>query len=128
MGNLKNHKNHIKLNYYIIFFLLIVSCNTTTNNSASSEIPTADTTYVEAPKEEVKPSNPVAIDNNQQNNAKPKMCDCTNFFLRDIENAAYYGNTEPSEESKYCELFFTAEELLNADCGLTKYDPNFKAR
>ena len=59
---------------------------------------------------------------------KPKLCDCQNYWFKDVEDALNYGKTEPSDFVKECEKFYTVEELTNANCGLTKYDPNFKAK
>ena len=59
---------------------------------------------------------------------KPNICDCKNAFLKDVEEALNYKETELSTFSKECEKYYTAEELTNANCGLEKYDPNFKAR
>jgi len=64
----------------------------------------------------------------QKVNKKPKLCDCQNYFWKDVEDAMNFGKTEPSAFSKKCEKYYTVEELINADCGLTKYDPNFKAK
>ena len=61
-------------------------------------------------------------------NEKPKLCDCQNYFWKDIEDAMNYGNTEPSDFVNGCGEFYTVEEMTYADCGLTKYDPNFKAK
>jgi hypothetical protein len=59
---------------------------------------------------------------------KPKLCDCQNYWWKDIEDAMYYGKTEPSDFVNECGKFYTVEEITNANCGLTKYDPNFKAK
>jgi hypothetical protein len=61
-------------------------------------------------------------------NEKPKLCDCQNYWWKDVEDAMYYGKTEPSDFVNECGEFYTVEEMTNANCGLTKYDPNFKAK
>ena len=65
---------------------------------------------------------------NTTQNEKPKLCDCQNYWWKDVEDAMNFVKTEPSDFVKECENFYTVEELTNANCGLTKYDPNFKAK
>jgi hypothetical protein len=59
---------------------------------------------------------------------KPKLCDCQNYFWKDVEDAMNFGDEEPSDFSKECEKFYTVEEITYAECGFTSYDPNFKAK
>jgi hypothetical protein len=134
---MKNFKNGIiNSKYLFVYFFLIIlqSCNTSTENSSVApmteveQVQSLDTTADDSENQESENTSNNNVEKNSATNSKPKLCDCTNYFLLDIENASYYGNTEPSERSKYCELFYTAEELLNADCGLTKHDPNYKAK
>ena len=72
-------------------------------------------------------SNKQVKEENTTQNEKPKLCDCQNYWWKDVEDAMNYGRTEPSDFVKECGKFYTVEELTNANCGLTKYDPNFKA-
>jgi len=65
---------------------------------------------------------------NKTNNTKPKLCDCQNSFYKGVRDAMDYGITEPSAFSKKCEKYYTVEEIIDAECGLTNYDPNFKAK
>ena len=65
---------------------------------------------------------------NTTKNEKPKLCDCQNFWWKDVEDAMNYGKTEPSDFVNECGEFYTVEEMTYANCGLTKYDPNFKAK
>lgn len=59
---------------------------------------------------------------------KPKLCDCKNEYLKDVDEAAIQGETELSDFSIECEKYYTIEKIIYADCGLNNYDPNYKAK
>lgn len=67
-------------------------------------------------------------DNNSASDQKPELCDCQNEMLRLTEKTMITRKTETSSFMDKCEKFYSTGQIINAECGLKNYDPNFKAK
>jgi hypothetical protein len=60
---------------------------------------------------------------------KPKLCDCQNEYYHKLAYEAL-GTVETPHSQEFlddCFLIYSLEKVTFANCGLTDYDPNFKA-
>ncbi len=95
---------------------ILSSCG---GSSSKKQVNEENSTQYEKPK---------VNEENSTQYEKPKLCDCKNYLFKDVEDGMNYGKIVFSDFSKECEKFYTVEELIDANCGFTKYDPNFKAK
>jgi hypothetical protein len=73
-------------------------------------------------------NDPSATKESETINEKPKLCDCQNYYWKDIEDAMNTGVAPTNSDFvNKCQGLYTEEEIIDADCGIDRYDPEFKA-
>lgn len=67
-------------------------------------------------------------ESNSASDQKPELCDCQNEMFRLTEKTMITRKTETSSFMDKCEEYYSIGQIINAECGLINYDPDFKAK
>jgi len=110
---------------FIIWFAVskIRSCN----KNSTPKNPIQETTQPIQSSEPIRKEQAVEAPKPKE---KPKLCDCQNEYYHKMAYEALGTVSTPHSQEFLddCFLIYSLEKVTFANCGLTDYDPNFKAQ